>query len=74
MYLFLNFCGIKILMVGSVWKLKIPLKIKLFIWLALQGKILTKDVLLRRGWSGFTYCVFCTILESFDHIFFTLSV
>jgi zinc-binding in reverse transcriptase len=49
MYLFLNFRGIRTSLVGSVWKLSISLKIKIFIWLALQVKILTRDVLLRRG-------------------------
>jgi hypothetical protein len=42
--MFLNFRGVKISLVGSVWQLKLPLKIKLFIWLTLQGKILTQDV------------------------------
>jgi len=32
----------------SIWKLKIPLKIKVFIWFLLKGVILTKDNLLRR--------------------------
>jgi zinc-binding in reverse transcriptase len=70
MYLFLNFRGVNISMVGYVWNLKIPLNIKKFIWLALQEIILTKDVLLCRGWLGSASCVFCTSLESFDHIFF----
>jgi hypothetical protein len=29
-----------------------PLKIKAFIWLALEGKILTWDSLQKRGWEG----------------------
>jgi zinc-binding in reverse transcriptase len=48
-------------MVGSIWNLKIPLKVKIFIWLALQGKMLTKDVLLCRGWSGSASCVFVLV-------------
>ncbi|XP_010236662.1 uncharacterized protein LOC104584189 [Brachypodium distachyon] len=33
----------------GVWNLKIPLKIKIFTWLAVRNSILTKDNLLRRG-------------------------
>jgi zinc-binding in reverse transcriptase len=72
MYLFLNFRGVKVLVVGSVWNLKITLKIKIFIWLALERRVLTKNALLRRGWSESASCVFCSNLEIFDHIFFTL--
>jgi zinc-binding in reverse transcriptase len=49
MYIFLNFKGVKVSLAGTIWKLKIPLKIKLFIWLDLYDKILTKDVLARNG-------------------------
>ena len=33
----------------SVWKLKIPLKVKIFIWLLHRGVILTKDNLAKRN-------------------------
>jgi zinc-binding in reverse transcriptase len=71
-YLFLNFRGIRTSLVGSVWKLSILFKIKFFIWLDFQAKILTRDVLLQRWWTVSASCVFCTYLESFDHLFFTL--
>jgi len=32
------------------WRLKIPLKVKIFIWLLHKGVILTKDNLIRRRW------------------------
>ena len=32
-----------------LWKIKIPLKVKTFIWLMLKKSILTRDVLLHRG-------------------------
>jgi hypothetical protein len=34
----------------SVWELKIPLKIKVFVWFLRKGVILTKDNLLKRNW------------------------
>lgn len=36
----------------QLWKWTIPLKIKLFLWLAGKGKILTWEALRRRGWEG----------------------
>jgi zinc-binding in reverse transcriptase len=60
-------------MVGSIWNLIIPLKIKIFVWLVLQRKVLTKDILLRRGWSSSSSCVFFSYLEIFDHIFIHCS-
>lgn len=35
-----------------VWKLKVPLKIKIFLWYLQKGVILTKDNLLKRRWKG----------------------
>jgi hypothetical protein len=43
----------------SIWKWKIQLKIKLFIWLAAKGKILTWDTLQTRGWEGPGRCYLC---------------
>jgi hypothetical protein len=35
-----------------IWKLKIPLKIKIFFWYLQRGIILTKDNLARKNWKG----------------------
>ena len=43
-----------------LWKLMIPLKVKIFIWLALKNIILTKDNLVKRGWTGNEHCHFCS--------------
>jgi zinc-binding in reverse transcriptase len=73
MYNFLCFGGIKTNLSTSVWALKIPLKNKLFLWMVLHNKILTKDNLIKRGWSGHTSCAFCIFTESVDHIFFNCT-
>jgi zinc-binding in reverse transcriptase len=73
MYNFLCFGGVKTNLPTSVWALKIPLKNKLFLWMVLHNKILTKDNLIKRGWSGDTSCAFCTFKESVDHIFFNCT-
>ena len=36
----------------SIWKLKAPLKIKIFLWYLRQGVILTKDNLAKCNWQG----------------------
>jgi hypothetical protein len=63
----------------SIWKWKIQLKIKLFIWLAMEGKILTWDSLQKRGWEGPGRCPLCKQdSENIIHLFklcpFAISV
>ena len=54
-----------------IWKLKVPLKIKIFMWFLFNKVILTKDNLAKRNWNGCKKCVFCDSKESIDHLFFT---
>jgi hypothetical protein len=63
----------------AVWKWDIQLKIKLFIWLAAENKILTWDNLQQRGWEGPSRCHLCKQdTENINHLFihcsFTKSV
>ena len=53
-----------------LWKLKIPLKIKIFLWYLGRGVILTKENLAKRGWTGSMKCCFCNQNETIQHIFF----
>jgi hypothetical protein len=39
-----------------IWKMKIPLKIKIFGWYLCRGVILIKDYLVRRNWQGSIVC------------------
>ena len=57
-----------------IWGVRLPLKVKIFLWLVLKGKILTKDNLLRRGWSGDEACVFCGMDENINHLFLVCSL
>jgi hypothetical protein len=42
-----------------LWKIKVPLKIRVFMWF-LNNKVLsTKDNLIKRKWQGTTKCCFC---------------
>jgi len=54
----------------KLWKLKTPLKIKIFLWYLRRGVILTKDNLARRNWQGSQKCCFCHENETIQHLFF----
>jgi hypothetical protein len=43
-----------------MWKIKIPMKVRIFLWLMIKCSVLTKDNLLRRGWTGDSHCHFCS--------------
>jgi hypothetical protein len=57
-----------------MWKSKLPQKIKVFIWLVVRNKILTKDNMKKRSWHGSSECCFCGGLESIEHLFFKCSI
>ena len=50
--------------------MKVPLKIKIFMWFLHRKVILTKDNLTKRNWEGCKTCVFCDKDESIQHLFF----
>jgi hypothetical protein len=54
----------------GMWRMKIPLRIKIFMWYLKHGVVLTKDNLVRRNWSGNKLCVLCSHHESIQHLFF----
>ncbi|WVZ85024.1 hypothetical protein U9M48_031988, partial [Paspalum notatum var. saurae] len=57
-----------------LWKLKLPLKIKIFVWFLFKGVILTKDNLLKRHWTGDGRCCFCDTNETIQHLFFDCHI
>jgi hypothetical protein len=52
------------------WKVKLPLKFKIFLWYLNKGVVLTKDNLVKRNWKGDERCVCCGAKESIQHLFF----
>jgi hypothetical protein len=54
-----------------IWKIKVPLKIRIFMWFLLKRVILTKDNLKKRNWQGCSKCCFCDQDETIQHLFFT---
>jgi zinc-binding in reverse transcriptase len=43
-------------------------------WLVRKYKILTKDNLVRRGWSGNISCAFCGAYENINHLLVNCSL
>lgn len=55
----------------KLWQIKVPLKVRIFIWLVIKNKILTKDNLYKKGWrKGDIKCQFCDNIETVQHLFF----
>ena len=52
-----------------VWKVKVPLRIKVFMWFVHKQVILTKDNLAKHNWVGSTRCSFCDHNETIKHLF-----
>ena len=53
-----------------LWKIKVPMKVRIFIWLMLEDKILTQEVLGVRGCIVQPGCHLCdsSVMESRDHL------
>ena len=56
------------------WALKVPLKIKIFLWYLKRGVVLTKNNLANRQWKGNLKCSFCNANETIQHLFFECHV
>jgi hypothetical protein len=56
-----------------IWKSKLPLKIKFFMWQLFWDAILTRDKLKRRNWPGSPICSFCHQQETAIHLLFSCS-
>jgi hypothetical protein len=54
-----------------IWKMKVPLKIRIFMWFLQKKVILTKDNLAKRNWQGDVRCCFCDHEENIQHLFLT---
>jgi hypothetical protein len=53
-----------------LWKIKIPLEIKVFLWLLYREEILIKFNLVKRNWQGNKMCCFCNNYWTVQHLFF----
>jgi hypothetical protein len=56
-----------------LWKINVPLKIRVFMWFLHKKVLLTKDNLIRRKWQGNKKCCFCDYKETVQHLFIRIS-
>jgi hypothetical protein len=54
----------------QMWRLKVPLKIKIFMWSLRKEVVLTKDNLAKRNWDGSKQCSFCLHDATIQHPFY----
>ena len=67
-YQFLNFGGVYISW-EDIWKIYVPLKVKITVWLTLKHRLNSGDLLLRKGIQRSPVCVLCGVQnESVEHI------
>ena len=55
----------------KLWNLKLPLRIKVFCWILIKDRILTKENLKKKGWKKVEMCEFCDDHETTEHLFFS---
>ncbi|CAN6285209.1 unnamed protein product [Urochloa humidicola] len=74
LYRFLTFRGVCLAQGENIWKIKLPLKIKIFLWQMSHDKLQSATALAHRGWKGSDKCVLCGQTETTKHIFFECSL
>lgn len=70
LYRFLTNGGVTSRIAGHVWRSKLPLKIKVFLWQVFNNKLQVGSSLKKRGWKGSPKCCLCECLELIEHLFF----
>ena len=69
-YSFVNHRVVVPVCTPAVWKLKIPPRIHVFLWLLANNKLLTRDNLAKRRTVDDLSCLFCSEQETCHHLFF----
>lgn len=62
--------GVKDNINNLIWKCKIPLKVKVFLWQVVHKKLQTAMAFKKRGWQGSPLCCICLKPESVNHILY----
>jgi hypothetical protein len=66
--------GVKQVFTHAMWKIKIPSKVHIFLWLLTNNKVLIRDNLAKRRQVDDLSCLFCSETESISHLFFECCV
>jgi hypothetical protein len=70
LYKFMTSGGVGSSTAKRIWKCKVPLKIKVFLWQVFQNRILIAQQLCARNWTGSERSVLCGTNEDIDHLLF----
>jgi hypothetical protein len=70
----INDRGVKQIFTPVVWKITVPPRIHIFLWLLANNKTLTRDNLAKGRNMENDSCLFCYEKESFRHLFFECCV
>jgi hypothetical protein len=73
-YVVISYRGVTPMYIPSIWNIKVPPKIQLFLWLLSHNKLVTVDNLNRKGMSKPEECCFCNEKETIKHLFFECVV
>jgi hypothetical protein len=74
LYSIVNFRGVILVYIPSVWKLIVPPRVHSFLWFLSNNKILTRDNLEKRRRLDDNTYVFCSEPESVFHLFYECVV
>lgn len=69
MYKLMKNSGVIDLIMTEMWKVKLPLKIRIFRWMLWHNRVLTGDQLKIRKGKGSERCKYCRKLETRNHLF-----
>jgi transcription elongation factor Elf1 len=68
------FLGVMNKWMMCIWKAKLPLKVKIFLWKVCNDKIQSTEQLKAKNWNGPLECKLCGEVESTSHIFLECAV
>src|SRR4051794_28490663 len=73
-YAIVNFRGITPVYIPSLWRIHIPPRVHVFLWMLAKNKLLTRVNLNKRQHISDMSCLFCSEEENTMHLFFECDV
>jgi hypothetical protein len=74
LYAIVNHRGVQQVYTPVMWRISVPPRLHIFLWLLANNKVLTRDNLAKRKQIEDKTCLFCKEAESVRHIFFDCYV
>jgi hypothetical protein len=74
LYKFMTNGGMNSNMASKIWKCKIPLKVRIFLWQTFQDRLQTGQQLNARNWKGRGSCCLCGKMNNVDHLLLECSM